>query len=238
MTTRFPEDDALRLGRRTFVLGAAGAAGALPFAAFAQDDANSDQKNKDKKKDDAGEGGKPGIAEVPSFGARRPGPVEPGAGKKEPKRKVYQPVQLTIPDAAVDAPVEVGTITPDGVMLDPTGAWIVTWYDVLGSPGEGGNIVMAGHLDYFGIPQAVFYYVPNLAAGTPMSLTMADGTVFTYALDWIQIFAVADLTPDIIAANIVGDTGDETLTLITCGGQLNADMTEYLSRYVVRATKI
>ncbi len=239
MTNRFPEDDAPRLDRRALVFGAAATAAALPFSAFAQDDAGDDQ-DAEKNEDEQGDGGKTGIAEVPSFGARRPGPVEPRGDrpKARERKKTYFPVQLAIPDAAVDAPVEVGTITQDGIMLDPTGAWVVTWYDVLGAPGEGGNVVMAGHLDYWDTPQAVFYYVPNLPAGTPMALVMDDGTVFNYALDWINLFAVADLTPDIIASQIVGDTGAETITLITCGGQFDVNLQEYLYRYVIRATRV
>jgi len=37
---------------------------------------------------------------------------------------------------------------------------------------------------------------------------------------------------------VVGDTGHEALTLITCGGELNETATEYLSRYVIRANKL
>jgi sortase (surface protein transpeptidase) len=245
MTHRFPEDDVLRLGRRALLLGAATTAAALPLAVFAQDDATDSTgqaKDKDKKNsgDDQGDSAETGIAEVPSFGARRPGPVTPRSSQPERKdrKKGYIPVELSIPDAAVDAPVELGVISQEGVMLDPSGAWVVTWYDVLGKPGEGGNVVMAGHLDYWDVPQAVFYYVPNLPAGAPLALVMDDGTVFDYAIEFINLFAVADLTPEIIASQIVGDTGAETLTLITCGGQFDANLQEYLNRWVIRATKV
>ncbi|MFM9106985.1 MAG: class F sortase [Chloroflexota bacterium] len=227
MTILLPEDAAPRFGRRSLLIGAAASAAAVlpvPLATRAQDDAES------------GDGPRERIAETPSYGGRRPGPAAPRTGRRRPR--TYTPVQLAIPDAAVDAPVEVGEISQDGVMLDPSGAWVVSWYEGLGSPGEGGNVVMAGHLDYWDIPQAVFYYVPNLPAGSPMTLLMEDGSAFEYSLDWINLFAVADLTPEIIAGQIVGDTGAETLTLITCGGQFDAALQEYLYRYVIRATRV
>jgi hypothetical protein len=229
MTMRFQEDDILRLGRRALLLGAAGAVATRALPVLAQDD-----------EDDSGDGGNVRIAEVPSFGARRPGPVEARSGRTRPRtRTTFIPVQLSIPAAAVDAPVEVGAITPDGVMLDPSGAWVVTWYDVLGAPGAGGNVVMSGHLDYWDVGPAVFYNVPSLAPGSLFNLYMVDGTEFVYELEWAQLFNVAfDLTPEVIARDVVGDTGREALTLITCGGEFDYNSGEYLYRWVIRANKV
>ncbi|MBL8128175.1 MAG: class F sortase, partial [Chloroflexia bacterium] len=47
-----------------------------------------------------------------------------------------------------------------------------------------------------------------------------------------------ELTPEVIANQVVGDTGQESLTLITCGGDFDAAAGEYLHRYVIRANKI
>jgi sortase (surface protein transpeptidase) len=46
------------------------------------------------------------------------------------------------------------------------------------------------------------------------------------------------LTPEVIQQDIVGDTDQETLTLITCGGDFNPDTGEYNQRWVVRANLI
>jgi hypothetical protein len=56
-------------------------------------------------------------------------------------------------------------------------------------------------------------------------------------VEWTQAYAAAELTPDVIQSDIVGDTGEETLTLITCGGDFDPVTGEYLQRWVVRATE-
>ena len=40
-------------------------------------------------------------------------------------------------------------------------------------------------------------------------------------MQWTQAFMAEELTPDVIQKDIVGDTGEETLTLITCGGEFD-----------------
>ena len=91
-----------RLSRRSALAALAGVA-ALPLVGRAQED-------------EAGDGGGDElvIAEAPSFGVRRPGPVELAAAplaKDVDQRKALVPVQMVVPNAGVDAPIEVGTIT-------------------------------------------------------------------------------------------------------------------------------
>lgn len=213
-----------RISRRAALAGAVGSALLLPVRAFAQDEEET--------------GDAPaGLAEVPSFGGRRPGPIDLLAGAAKPRGRAMTPVQLLIPDAAVDAVVEVGTISDDGVMQDPSGSWVVSWYDVLGAPGLNDNVVMAGHVDYWDVGPAVFWNVPGLQSGAVMSLVMDDGEQMDYALDSIRLYDVrTELTPEVIQTEVVGSTGREALTLITCGGEF--DGTEYLQRYVVRSYKV
>ena len=101
------------------------------------------------------------LAEVPSFGGARPGPILPiftGVPRG------IAPIQLQIDKAGIDAPVERGLIL-DGVMQDPSGPWVVTWYDELSELGQGTNVVMAGHVDYWDVGPAVFWGVPESGRG-------------------------------------------------------------------------
>lgn len=179
------------------------------------------------------------LSEVPSTGGRRPGPVVVGASKiKVPGRPAgFVPVELQVDSIGLDAPIEDGSIV-DGVMLDPSGPWVVSWYSQLGKAGQGGNVVMAGHVDYWDVGPAIFQGVPNLQPGDIIRVIGADGETIDYATDSNQLFTVADLTPEIIQSQITGDTGQETLTLITCGGDFDAAAGEYLHRRVVRAYKV
>ena len=182
------------------------------------------------------------LSEVPTTGARRPGPVilaasRVAAPEPAPPAEGVAPVELQIDSVGVDAPIELGAVT-DGAMQDPSGPWVVSWYDQLGKVGEGGNVVMAGHVDYWNVGPAVFWDVRYLPEGDVIRVVGEDGKNYEYAVQWTQAYAAAELTPDVIQNDIVGDTGQETLTLITCGGDFDPATGEYLQRWVVRANQV
>ena len=192
------------------------------------------------------------LAEVPTTGARRPGPVilfSSNARVASPEPEVPQPegfapIELHVDSVGLSAPIELGAIV-DGAMQDPTGPWVVSWYEPLGKVGEGNNVVMSGHVDYWNTGPngtagpAVFYDIPNLASGDVIRLIGENGENVEYAVEWTKQFDVAtELTPEVIQNDIVGDTGQESLTLITCGGDFDAATGEYLKRWVLRANQI
>ena len=189
------------------------------------------------------------LAEVPTTGARRPGPVilaasnvsaPESAGEPAPAPVAVAgvaPVALQVPSVGVDAPIELGAVV-DGAMQDPSGPWVVSWYDQLGKIGEGGNVVVAGHVDYWNVGPAVFWDVRNLPAGDIIRVVGEDGKNYEYAVQWIERYDAAGLTPEVIQNDIVGDTGVETLTMITCGGEFDPATGEYNERWVVRANLI
>jgi sortase (surface protein transpeptidase) len=181
------------------------------------------------------------LSEVPTTGARRPGPVilaatRVAAPELEPVEGVA-PIALQVDSVGVDAPIELGNVT-DGVMQDPSGPWVVSWYEPLGKVGEGGNVVMAGHVDYWNVGPAVFWDVRYLPEGDIIRVVGEDGKNYEYAVQWTQSYMADQLTPEVIQGEIVGDTGEETLTLITCGGEFNPETGEYNQRWVVRANLI
>ena len=183
------------------------------------------------------------LSEVPTTGARRPGPiilaatrVAAPAPEPEPVEGVA-PIALQVDSVGVDAPIELGAVV-EGAMQDPSGPWVVSWYEPLGKVGEGGNVVMAGHVDYWNVGPAVFYDIRFLPAGEVIRVVGEDGKNYEYAVQWIERYDAAGLTPEVIQNDIVGDTGEETLTLITCGGTFDPATGEYNERWVVRANLI
>ncbi len=80
------------------------------------------------------------------------------------------PVTMRIPDAGVDAEVERQQIV-DGQMLDPTGPWVVAWYEQTARAGAIGNCVAAGHVDYWGVGPSVFYDWSDIAEGALIDVT-------------------------------------------------------------------
>ena len=202
------------------------------------------------------------LSEVPTTGARRPGPVilsdssarvatpesEPAPAPEEPQEEPqlegFAPIEMEVDSIGLNAPIEIGTIV-DGAMQNPTGPWVVAWYDQLGKVGEGNNVVMAGHVDYWNTGPnesagpAVFWDVPNLAPGDVIRITGENGENYEYAVEWSELYNVAtELTPEVIQNEIVANTGQESLTLITCGGPFDPVTGEYLERWVLRANKI
>jgi len=191
------------------------------------------------------------LVGVPTTGAGRRGPILPAsalarAPESESERVAEEitPVEFQIDAFGIAAPVEIGTIV-DGAMQDPTGPWVVAWYEPLGKIAEDNNVVMAGHVDYWNTGPngtagpAIFWEVPNLASGDIIRLLGENGETYEYAVEWTKLYDVAtELTPEVIQTEIVGDTDQESLTLITCGGPFDPVTGEYLQRWIVRANMI
>lgn len=175
------------------------------------------------------------VGEVPTTGGMRPGPI--GLNPPRPSRPPgVEPRAIQIEGAQVDAEVEQIEIV-DGVMQNPTGPWVVSWYKETARLGERGNVVMAGHLDYWDVGPAVFYQIGDLQQGDKITVTGDDDEVFTYQVEWLETVKTADLSTERIQ-ELIGPTDGEALTLVTCGGEFDFANGEYLSRIVVRANRV
>ena len=202
-----------RLGQLGVAAASLAAAGALSQSALAQ--AIQSTQN----------------GEVPTTGGLRPGPL--GSAPPALSEVGAIPATLHIDKAGVDAQVETIGIV-NGVMQDPTGPWIVSWYKETAELGQIGNIVIAGHVDYWDVGPSVFQSVALLAKGDPIQVTGADKQVYNYSVDWQKLFQ-ADNAP---IQDIVGATPNESLTLITCGGEFDYTTGHYLYRTVIRAHRV
>lgn len=180
------------------------------------------------------------VGDIPTTGGMRPGPVgmqPPTSGNREG----IEPTALRVEKAGIDSAVEPLQIL-DGVMQNPSGPFVVGWYQETAKPGSAGNSVMSGHVDYWNVGEAVFWELPPprqaLAEGDPIVIIGADGGEYTYAVEWQKMYGLDELTPEIINGEIVGPTDSPSLTLITCGGDFDPVSGQYTSRYVVRATLV
>ena len=167
---------------------------------------------------------------MPSTGARRPGPAN--VALERVRTDVVAPVGLAIEAAGIDAGIESLRVV-DGAMQDPTGPWVVAWYENLGSLGTAGNVVMAGHIDYWNVGPAVFYNLSTLEAGDEIVVTGDDGKTYPFAVEWVRQYDSASIPLDEVA----GPTEEQSLTLITCGGAFDYANGHYLQRTVVRANR-
>lgn len=146
------------------------------------------------------------------------------------------PVELIIEKAQIAAEIEIQQIV-DGVMQNPTGPWVVSWYEQTGELGVVGNVVMAGHVDYWNVGPSVFFNLIDLVEGDPIEVVGENQSTFSYTVEWNEVFDLEELTSGKIT-ELVGPTEDPVLTLITCGGDFDYASGEYLSRRVVRASLV
>ena len=142
--------------------------------------------------------------------------------------------RLVIPKIEVDAPIITLGVDDQGIMQSPRQPFDVGWYDFSARPGTGGNAVFSGHVDYASVGAAVFWNLRELVPGDLIDVRLADGTDYQY----LVVSNVSYPRDDAPIADIVGPTGKDTVTIITCTGTFNRDIHQYSHRLVVRAERI
>ena len=183
-----------------------------------------------------------------NIGAKTPIPISPGdvltdqdlaaRGAGEPGRGPFPGQRLVIPKIGVDAPFTVKTVGGDGKMPNPNGPNDVAWYDFTqwpgmgGVPNVGGNVVLAGHVDYINVGPAVFWSLDDLVAGDRIQIVMQDGTVAEYEIVFNKHIGAGEANWEAIVAG----TSPESITLITCSGEFSAG--HYNNRQIVWGRRV
>jgi LPXTG-site transpeptidase (sortase) family protein len=143
--------------------------------------------------------------------------------------------RLVIPSIGVDAGIVAVGADPSGTMRTPDNGWDVGWYDSSVVPGQRGNSVMTGHVDYYDIGPAVFWHLRDLGPDDELQVHLADdGGVVTYEVTQVESYEAGAAPVDAI----IGPTDNDVLTLITCTGWFNPSTREYDHRLVVRAERV
>jgi LPXTG-site transpeptidase (sortase) family protein len=142
-------------------------------------------------------------------------------------------VRVGVPRVGINARVEILSLDAAGVMQDPKKPDMVAWYDFSARPGQLGNVVIAGHVDYINYGPAVFWRLRDLKPGDRIEVELADGTLFAYDVETLNYYDVATAP----VKEITGPTPYEAITLITCGGSFNRSNLSYNQRLIVRATR-
>jgi len=148
----------------------------------------------------------------------------------------------------VNAPLSYKVVGPDGQMPNPDGPDDVAYYNFSawpgkgGAPGKGGNAVFAGHVDSGSKAckggtkpppcEAVLWDLNQLKVGDEIEIQLS-GVSYKYSVTSNQPVSANNAPWD----TIVGSTAQESITIITCGGDFNRDTHEYNNRQVVTASK-
>ena len=146
--------------------------------------------------------------------------------------------RLSIPKFGVDAPIEELGLTPDNYMDTPKDEnRAVGWYYPYDKPGWRGNALFSAHVYYNNVP-APFVNLARAVPGDEITVTMEDGTQYTYTVFENQRYHRDNMPMGEIIWPPDKPENEEWITLITCGGELDSSGWEYLSRDVIIAKRI
>ena len=136
------------------------------------------------------------------------------------------PTRLSIPAIGVGAPVE--SVPFLGL---PSSASTVAWFQTSSAPGEPGDAVFDGHLDWpcLGCP-AIFWNLNKLNAGDEI-LVGGGNASLRFVVDTMQLVPYDGTPPEWLYTS----SGPPHITLITCAGAWISSQHTYTDRLLVRA---
>ena len=142
------------------------------------------------------------------------------------------PRSITIDGIDLDGPVRPVGIEDDGELEVPDESE-VGWYQYGSAPGLPGSTVLAAHVSWNGVT-GLFHRLGSVEPGALVDVELDDGSVRTYEVTERTMYPKDSLPID----RIWRTTGDETLVLITCGGDFNPDVRRYRHNIVLYAVPV
>jgi hypothetical protein len=129
-------------------------------------------------------------------------------------------------------PVRAVGLEPDGQMEIPDETEI-GWYQYGATAGQPGATVLAAHVSW-NRTSGPFAQLGRVEPGEQIEVTLDDGSVRRYEVTERAVYGKLELPRERLWRN----TGDETLVLITCGGDFNPDIRRYRENIVVYAVPV
>jgi sortase (surface protein transpeptidase) len=142
------------------------------------------------------------------------------------------PAQLMIPRIGVAAPVEQVGVDRNNNMDVPSKPTDVAWYRPGPAPGEAGDAVIDGHLDWTS-GKAVFWDLHLLQAGDEIDVVAQDGARLRFQVSDLHSYAYTARP-----AGLFARSGQPQLSLITCAGSWDKGKQTYVQRLVVNASYV
>ena len=126
-----------------------------------------------------------------------------------------RPALLLIPSIGLNATIEARGLDANRNMATAKSYQNVAWYDLGPAPGQPGNALINGHVNWW-TGNAVFTNLSRVRAGDQVEVIRADGTVVRFR---ISVKQTVDANARI--ASLFAPSTVSTLTLITCTGVWN-----------------
>ncbi|WP_226647087.1 class F sortase [Mesobacillus subterraneus] len=158
----------------------------------------------------------------------------PASTSMPPAKKVTQekgmvPLNLIISSIGLDADIIPVGLQEDGAMEVPEDVMEIGWYTKGASPGENGNVVLAGHVDNY-LGKGIFFDLEDVALDDEVTLSNSEQTL-RYKIVKIESYPYDDGPIE----EIFGFTSQKRLQLITCTGWFNPLTKNHEERLVVTA---
>jgi LPXTG-site transpeptidase (sortase) family protein len=139
------------------------------------------------------------------------------------------PSRLLIARISVDAKVESLGLDQKRNLASPNDYHDVAWYNLGPAPGEPGNALINGHVNWW-TGSAVFTRLSELQPGDEVVIARGDGTRLTFKVTSSTTVAAGARVASLFAPSAVA-----TLTLITCTGQWDTRIQSDTRRLLVSA---
>jgi LPXTG-site transpeptidase (sortase) family protein len=146
---------------------------------------------------------------------------------------VQPPTRLVIARIGVNAPVVPVGLDKAGAMGVTSASYDTAWYKLGPAPGDAGDAVIDGHLDWYDTSRAVFHNLKDLRPGDDIEVQRQDGISRHFRVTGVQTVAYNATVSGLFATE-----GPPRLSLITCGGTWSTRLGEYLERVVVDSTLV
>lgn len=163
-------------------------------------------------------------------------PLQPATLGAQPAAETRRPVDLVIPDHAIQVPVDPVGVAQDGQMEIPPLAERAGWYRFGSSPGDPtGTAVVAAHVDSVASAGVgPFARLGEVEVGDPVDVTLDDGTAVRYAVvDVVRVPKVEAVWDEVFVRD-----GPARLVLVTCGGVFQRDVGHYTDNVIVTAEPV
>ncbi len=154
------------------------------------------------------------------------------SGQAGPAARTPTPTRLTIASIAVDAPVEIVGVAPDGTVAIPRNADHAGWYQYGPAPGTAaGSAVIVGHRDSRTQGRGALYNLGAVNLGDQIRIRLSGGQTLTYRVVERRLY----LKQGLPWATFFTGQGPPRLTVITCGGDYIASRGGYQDNLIVTA---
>ena len=143
------------------------------------------------------------------------------------------PIQLKIPDIAIDINLITVGKNPDNTLEVPKDAQVPAWYRLSPTPGELGPSIIVGHVDSPRGP-AIFWKLNQLKTDQIIEVTRSDNSSARFRVTEVKQFEQNAFPTE----EVYGTIRHAGLRLITCGGVFNRTTQSYSHNTVVFAELI